>query len=170
MCGHRRPHYRVVVSKGIISPWGLRKPAAEPTVEEQLRNRARKGKSPVTLQGAHYQLIITLPVAFKDPKDAEQGAQHVLGEFFRQAKNKAFEDLLMVQKIAYSEEKILSSSVIYDFGVVKLFAAASSSDPVLAKVMGVDRLALSLTQARLTTKGFAKLMEEHFLEIVRNTK
>jgi len=116
---------------------------------------------------------VTLPASFKRDDDAVSNAttaaMHVLGEFFTRANSKAFDALLATQKLAFKEETILGPRVSFELGPVKLYAAASSHDVKLAQAMALDRLALALTQARLTIKDFSVLMTEHYLEIVRNT-
>lgn len=159
--------------KGILSPWGLKRDEAPQTVEEQLRAKMRRGRTPVAIQGRQYHLLVTLPVGFKRDDtaalSATTAAMHVLGEFFGRAATREFHALLAVQKLALKEEAIIGPRVAFELGPVKLYAAASSHDVKLAQAMALDRLALALTQARLTIKGFDKLMAEHYLEIVRNT-
>lgn len=158
--------------KGVISPWGLRKEEAPLTVEEQLQPKVRQGRTPVAIQGRQYHLLVTLPVSFRRDEsagaNATTAALHVLGELFGGADTKAFRALLATQRLALTDT-LLGPRVAFEFGPVTLYAAASSHDVKLAKALAVDRLALALTQARLTIKGFDTLMAAHYLEIVRNT-
>lgn len=160
-------------AKGVVSPWGMKREAAPATIEEQLRTKVRRGRTPVAVQGRQYQLLVTLPVSFKRDDTATlhatTAAMHVLGEFFTRAASRAFTERLAEQKLALKEEAILGPRVAFELGAVRLFAAASSHDLKLAQAMALDRLAHALTQARLTIKGFDKLMAEHYLQVVRNT-
>lgn len=159
--------------RGILSPWGLKREEPALTVEESLREKVRRGRTPVAVQGRQYHLLVILPVTFKRDDsavgNATTAAMHVLGEFFARATTKELTALLAVQKLAFKEEAIVGPRVSFELGPTKLYAAASSHDPKLAQAMALDRLALALTQARITIKGFDKLMAEHYLEIVRNT-
>lgn len=159
--------------KGILSPWGLKREEPAFTVEDRLREKIRRGRTPVAVQGRQYHLLVTLPVSFKRDDsavgNATTAAMHVLGEFFARANTKELVALLATQKLGFKEEAILGPRVSFELGPVKLYAAASSHDVKLAQAMALDRLALALTQARLTIKGFDKLMSEHYLEVVRNT-
>ena len=154
--------------KGIVSPWAMQKTPEAAPVEEQLRDRARKGKTPVAMQGRHYTLLITLPVAFKDGQDADKGARHVVGEFFQRAQATPLLDILRHQKISWIERDIIGPKVTFEFGPIKLYAAASSSDLALAQAFGIDRIALALTEARVRHKAMQELLKEHFLEVLRN--
>jgi hypothetical protein len=159
--------------KGIISPWSLTREEPAQTVEEQLREKMRPGRTPVAIQGRQYHLLITLPISFKRDdsavNNAKTAAMHVFGEFLSRAATREFIELLAKQKLSLKEEAILGPRVIFELGPVKLYAAASSHDAKLAQAMAVDRLALVLTQARLTIPNFDKLMAEHYLDIVRKT-
>jgi hypothetical protein len=160
-------------AKGVISPWGLKRNEAPLTLEERLRPKVRHGHTPVAIQGRQYHLLVRLPIGFKRDATATQhatdAATTVLGEFLVRAASKPFFALLAVQKLAFKEEQIIGPRVSFELGPVTLHAAASSHDVKLAQAMAVDRLALALTQARLTIKDFDKIMTEHYLEIVRNT-
>lgn len=161
-------------STGVLSPWGLLREKAEPlTVAEQLRTKVRPGRTPVAIQGRQYHLLVVLPMGFKQDDSATLSATtaalNVLGEFFQRAMSKQLLALLHEQKLALEEEQIIGPRVAFELGPIKLYAAASSHDVKLAQAMALDRLALALTQARITIKGFHQLMSEHFLQIVRNT-
>lgn len=155
-------------AKGVISPWAKLKPEADLPVEEQLTGKAKRGKTPVALQGRHYHILITLPVLLSKAEDADKGARHVFGEFFERAKSPSFLEVLRRQSISWREVDVLGPKVTYEFGPMRLYAAASSSDLSLALALGLDRLALALTEARVRLPDVAKLLKEHFLEVIRN--
>lgn len=156
------------MTKGVVNPWNKPKDAAPESIADQLKSRARKGVTPVTLQGRHYSILVTLPVTFKDAKDADLGARHVLGEFLQRAQDTALPRLLLTQKLSRNESEIVGPKVTFDFGPAQLHAAASSSDLNLALAFGIDRLALALTEGRVRSKPLAELMKEHFVEVLRN--
>lgn len=160
-------------ASGVLSPWGIKREEAPKTVEEQLRQKVRRGSTPVAIQGRQYHLLVTLPVGFKRDDtataNATLAAMNVLGEFFARAASREFTGLLKEQKLSLQEEDILGSRVSFELGPVKLYAAASSANLQLAQAMALDRLALALTQARIRIKGFDKILSEHFLGVVRNT-
>jgi hypothetical protein len=156
-----------VTKKGLISPW-VKAKAEEDTVESRLRDKAKPGRTPVGMQGRFYTIMVTLPVLFNKGEDAELAARHVLGEFFSRAKGHHFLESLRRQKLSWDEKDILGPKVTFEFGPVKIHAAASSSDLLLAQALGLDRLALALTEARVRQPSVAALLKEHFLEVLRN--
>lgn len=154
--------------KGVVSPWTAPKKGEVERVEDRLKSRAREGKTPVTLQGRHYSILVTLPVRLQDAKDADLAARHVLGEFLQKSQSTSLTPLLLQQKISFKESDFLDAKVTFDFGPVKLYAAASSSDLNLALAFGIDRFALALTEGRVRNSAIESLMKEHFLEVLRN--
>ena len=150
--------------KGVHNPWGPKATEAEQPLEEQLNSRARKGRTPVALQGRYYHIMVMLPVLLSKAEDADRGARHVVGEFFQAAKDPLFLEILQRQKLSWREGDILGPKV----GPVKIYAAASSSDLGLAIALGLDRLALALTEARVRVPRFSELLRSHFLEVIRN--
>lgn len=157
-----------MTAKGIVNPWALKKAESEMPVAEQLAMRAKKGRTPVALQGRYYHVMVTLPVLLSKAEDADRAARHVVGEFLEKAKSQKFLDILLRQKISWRDTDVLGPKVTYDFGPVILYAAASSSDLSLAVALGLDRLALALTEARTRIPTVAELLKAHFLEVIRN--
>lgn len=159
--------------KGILNAWQSRQEAEPLSFEEQLQAKVRDGKTPVAVQGRQYQLLITLPVAFKKKEDiathAPQAAMHILGEFLARTNSHSLRHLLHTQKLSFTESDIIGPCVSFQLGAIKLYAAASSSNEELAQAMAIDRLALALTRAKQTIPNITQLMTAHYLEIVRNT-
>lgn len=157
-----------MTAKGIVNPWAPKTPESEIPVAEQLASRAKKGRTPVALQGRYYHVLVTLPVLLSKAEDADRAARHVVGEFLEKARSQKLLDILLRQKISWRESDVLGPKVTYDFGPVTLYAAASSSDLALAIALGLDRLALALTEARTRMPAIAELLKAHFLEVIRN--
>jgi hypothetical protein len=155
--------------KGVVNPWAnQKKKGAADSVQERLAGKAREGKTPVSLQGRLYSILVTLPVRFQESKDADVAARHVMGEFLQKSQNTPLAQLLLQQKVSVKESDLIGPKVTFEFGPVQLHAAASSSDLNLALAFGIDRLALALTEGRVRNKSLENLMKEHFLEVLRN--
>lgn len=155
------------MAKGLVNPWAAPK-QDEQSIEAKLSGKARPGTLPVGMQGRYYTILVTLPVFFSKGEDAELAARHVLGEFFQKAKGHHFLEILRHQKLSWNENDVLGPKITFEFGPVKVHAAASSSDLKLAQALGLDRLAMAFTEARLRHPTLAALMKEHFLEVLRN--
>ena len=91
-----------------------------------------------------------------------------MGEFLQKALSPSFMSVLRTQNLSVNDRDIVGPKVTFEFGPVKLHAAASSSDLALAQAFGIDRLALALTEARVKHKPIEALMKDHFLEVLRN--
>jgi len=154
-------------ASGILSPWGLKKPAEEMSVAEQLRAKIRAGKTSVSVRGQRYSVLVTVPGKFKDPADTEKAAGHILGEFLAEARPGLSPHLRRL-KLSYVEGDILGPCSPLEFGPLKLYAAASSSNAALALKMSVDRLATALTFYRHESPKQADVMVKYGVEIVRD--
>lgn len=152
---------------GVLSPWGLRKPAEPLSVAEQLRAKVRAGKSAVSVRGQRYSVLVVVPGTFKDPADTQKAGAHMLGEFLTEARAGLSPHLRRL-KLSYLESDLLGPSMPLALGPLTLYAAVSSGNPDLALKMAVDRLATALTYYRHGDPKQAAVMQKYAVEIVRD--
>ena len=62
---------------------------------------------------------------------------------------------------------MLAAKVTVSLGPVSLYVKASSFDPKMAQLMAMDRIALSLADARNTSKKVRKVIDEHDIIVAR---
>lgn len=152
---------------GVLSPWNLHTPKEKP-IEERLLENARVGKTAVSVRGGRYTILVTVQARFKEAKDTQDAAAHMLGEFLA-AERVRLEPHLRLQKIGYEERDVLSAAIRLEFGRTALWAASSSSNEKLAQQMAVDRLAQAFTWYRHADGANKNALSKHCLEIIRES-
>lgn len=152
---------------GVLSPWGLHKPK-EQSVEERILDNARPGSTLVSVRGQRYTILIKVQATFKDAKDTQDAASHILGEFLSEQKAR-LTPFLHTQKMAFDEKDLKAAATSLEFGNSCVWAVASSTDEGLAKKMAVDRLAMAFTWYRTRDPANKAALSKYNLEVVLET-
>ena len=159
------------MSKGVISPWAAPEKESATDRAERMIEESPEGapRREVTFDGRAFQLVVAFFSFDRDSTRLSGYAHDALGRAIVAA-FKVDEVLLKEfsrQSIFTDEGKVLAAKVTVRLGPVSLYVKASSFDPKMAQLMAMDRIALSLADARNMSKKVRKVIDEHDIIVAR---
>lgn len=162
------------MTKGIHSPWT--KKEATKVEDEPLRAPDSRGDEapplPVRFPGRAYNLEVALVLPKRTKITAEQGqdlGRTVLGLALQELFKKAPPSVGVFTKQGLTSTPPFGPKVTFQLGTLVLYAKASSMDMDLALKMAVDRIALALTECRVTYPAASKILDDHRVDTVLRT-